>query len=110
MRYSKRGLVLLGALTVLLLIGSIPAAAQSGEEDKAIGIGLLAVGAGLAVGLGAVGTGIAQSQIGPAVLAATAEDPKMFGKGLMVIAIPETAVIFGMVISLMLMFLTLSQI
>ncbi|HJN56490.1 ATPase [archaeon] len=68
-----------------------------------IGTGLIAVGAGLAIGLGAVGTGVAQQQAIAAVVGAIAEDPKMFGKGLFFIVLPETLVIFGLVIAIMLM-------
>ncbi len=68
-----------------------------------IGMGLLGVGVGLAIGLGAVGTGLAQQQVIAAVVGAIAEDPKMFGKGLFFIVLPETLVIFGLVIALMLL-------
>jgi V/A-type H+-transporting ATPase subunit K len=64
--------------------------------------GLIAIGAGLAVGLAGVGTGIAQSNIGAAAVGATAEDPKMFGRALVFIALPETIVIFGIVIAFLL--------
>ena len=68
-----------------------------------IGSGLLGIGAGLALGLGAVGTGLAQQQAIAAVVGAIAEDPKMFGKGLFFVVLPETLVIFGLVIAIMLM-------
>ena len=68
-----------------------------------IGSGLLGIGAGLAIGLGAIGTGLAQPQIIAAVFGAITEDPKMFGKGLFFIVLPETLVIFGLVIAIMLM-------
>ena len=67
-----------------------------------IGSGLLGVGAGLAIGLGAIGTGLAQQQIIAAALGAIVEDPKQFGKGLFFILLPETLVIFGLVIAIML--------
>jgi V/A-type H+-transporting ATPase subunit K len=67
--------------------------------------GLVAIGAGLAVGLAGAGTGIAQSNIGAAAVGATAEDAKNFGKGLVLTVIPETIVIFGLVIAILLMFL-----
>ena len=66
------------------------------------GDGLLAVGAGLAIGLAALGTGIAQMGIGAAAMGAIAEDDKMFGKGLLLIAIPETLVLFGFLIAFLL--------
>ena len=71
--------------------------------ELAVGSGLLGVGAGLALGLGAIGTGLAQQQIIAAVFGAIVEDPKQFGKGLFFILLPETLVIFGLVIAIMLM-------
>ena len=69
-----------------------------------VGMGLTAIGAGLAVGLGAIGTGLAQSGIGASVIWAIAEDEKMFGKGLFFLVLPETLVIFGLVIALILIY------
>lgn len=69
----------------------------------AIEAGLIATGAGLAVGLAGIGTGIAQTNIGAAAVGATAEDAKNFGKGLVLTAIPETIVLFGFVIAFLLM-------
>ena len=65
--------------------------------------GLLGIGAGLALGLGAIGTGLAQQQIIPAVMGAITEDPKMLGKGIFLILLPETLVIFGFAIAMLLM-------
>ena len=67
--------------------------------------GLIAIGAGLAVGLAGIGTGIAQSNIGAAAVGAFAEREELFGKGLIMTVIPETVVIFGLVIALLLLFL-----
>ena len=66
--------------------------------------GYIAIGAGLAVGLAGIGTGIAQSNIGSAAIGAVAEDDKNFTNRLIFVAIPETAVIFGLVISALLIF------
>ena len=60
----------------------------------------IAIGAALAIGLGAVGTGVAQSHIGAAVVGAVAEKEEFFAKGLIFLVIPETLVIFGLIISL----------
>ncbi len=67
-----------------------------------IGTGLALVGAGLAVGIAGLGTGIAQAQTGAAAVGATAEDPKMFGRGLILMVVPETVVILGFVIAILL--------
>lgn len=64
--------------------------------------GLIAVGAGLAVGLAGIGSGIAEANIGAAAVGAMAENEKLFGKVLILTVIPETIVIFGLVISILL--------
>ncbi|HIH05097.1 TPA: ATPase [Candidatus Woesearchaeota archaeon] len=65
--------------------------------------GIAAIGAGLAIGLGAIGTGLAQQGIGASVIGAIAEDDKMFGKGLFFLLLPETLVIFGLVIAIIIL-------
>ena len=67
-----------------------------------LGSGLLAVGAGLAVGLAGVGAGLGESQIGAAAVGATAENEQMFGRGIVMTVLPETIVIFGLIISILL--------
>ena len=66
-------------------------------------VGLIAIGAGLAVGLSAIGAGIAEKEIGAAAVGAIAEKEEMFGKGLIFTVIPETLVIFGLVIAIMIL-------
>ncbi|NLT38088.1 MAG: V-type ATP synthase subunit K [Methanomassiliicoccales archaeon PtaU1.Bin030] len=70
--------------------------------DVSIGGGLVAIGAGLAVGLAGLGTGIAEGPIGAAAVGAIAEDEKLFGKSLIFTVIPETIVIFGLVMAILL--------
>ena len=74
------------------------------EAAKWSAKGYIAIGAGLAVGLAGIGTGLAQSNIGSAAVGAVAEDDKNFTNGLIFTAIPETVVIFGLVISALLIF------
>jgi len=74
------------------------------EAAKWSAKGYIAIGAGLAVGLAGIGTGLAQSNIGSAAVGAVAEDDKNFTNGLIFVAIPETVVIFGLVISALLIF------
>jgi V/A-type H+/Na+-transporting ATPase subunit K len=68
-----------------------------------IGTGLLAVGAGLAVGLSAIGAGLAEKSIGAAAVGAMTEKEELFGKGIIMTVIPESLVIFGLVIAIMIM-------
>ncbi|HWQ64499.1 MULTISPECIES: ATPase [Methanospirillum] len=66
--------------------------------------GLKAVGAGLAVGLAGVGSGLGEMGIGAAAMGAVAENKDMFGLALLFTVLPETIVIFGLVVALLLMF------
>jgi V/A-type H+-transporting ATPase subunit K len=68
-------------------------------------VGLIAIGAGLAVGLGALATGFAQARIGSAGIGAIAEDPELTGRVILLVAIPETLVILGFAVAAMLIIL-----
>jgi len=66
------------------------------------GVGGIAIGAGLAILGGAIGTGMAQAAIGSSIMGVLAEKPEQAGKLIIWIAIPETIVIFGFVIAILL--------
>jgi len=74
------------------------------EMVQASQVGLKAIGAGLAVGMAGIGTGIAEMGIGSAGVGAVAEDKDIFGLALLFTVIPETIVIFGLVVALLLLF------
>jgi V/A-type H+-transporting ATPase subunit K len=67
-------------------------------------MGMKALGAGIAVGLTGIGTGVAEMGIGSAAVGAVAENKDMFGLALLFTVIPETIVIFGLVVALLLLF------
>jgi len=64
-------------------------------------IGLIAIGAGIAVGLSALATGWAQGRIGAAAMGAIAEKPELAGRAILLVAIPETLVILGFAVAAM---------
>jgi V/A-type H+-transporting ATPase subunit K len=66
--------------------------------------GLIAISAALAVGLTALGTAIAQSRIGAAGAGTIAEKPETTGSVILLVAIPETMVILGFVIAIVIVF------
>ena len=72
--------------------------------EEALAKGLIAIGAGLAVGIAGIGAGIGESGVGAAAVGSTAEDRSFFGLGILFTVIPETIVIFGLVIAFILMF------
>ncbi|HLB02137.1 MAG TPA: ATPase [Nitrospiria bacterium] len=67
-------------------------------------IGLVAIGAGLAIGIAALGTGLAQARIGAAAVGAILEKPESLGTVLILLVIPETLVIFGFTVAILIMY------
>jgi V/A-type H+/Na+-transporting ATPase subunit K len=65
---------------------------------------LTAIAAALAIGLSAIATAWVQSRIGPAGVGAIAEKPELRGIVILLLAIPETLVILGFVVSVLLLF------
>ena len=65
--------------------------------------GLIAIGAGLAIGLTALGTGYAQARIGSAGMGALAEKPELVGRVILLVALPETLVILGFAVAAMIL-------
>lgn len=67
--------------------------------------GLIAIGAGLAIGLAALGSGLAQSRVGAAAMGAIAEKPELTGRAILLMAIPETLVVLGFAVAAMVILL-----
>lgn len=69
------------------------------EAWKIIG---LSFGAALAVGMAAMATAYAQARIGAAGAGAMAEKPELAGTIILLIAIPDTIIVMGFVVGIML--------
>ena len=65
---------------------------------------LLMVAAALAIGVSSLATAWAQSRIGAAGAGTIAEKPEMRGTVIIMLAIPETMVILGFVVAVMILF------
>jgi len=103
--------VLLAVLAAGLASAQEPAVAGTAEEGGAgeparspLATGLIALGAGLAVGLTALATALAQGRIGSAGAGTIAEKPETAGSIILLVAIPETMVILGFVIAIVIVF------
>jgi V/A-type H+-transporting ATPase subunit K len=59
--------------------------------------------AALAIGIPALATAWAQSRIGPAAAASLAEKPQLATTVIILVAIPETMVILGFVVSILIL-------
>lgn len=64
---------------------------------------LIAFAAALAVGIPALATAWAQSRIGPAISASMAEKPELSTTAILLVAIPETMVILGFVVAVVIL-------
>jgi V/A-type H+-transporting ATPase subunit K len=82
--------------------GAQTAAQEPKKRD--ITVGLIAAAAAIAVGLCAIGTGLAQSRIGAAGAGTIAEKPESTGTIILLLAIPETMVILGFVVAIVMLF------
>ena len=60
--------------------------------------------AALAIAIPALATAWAQSRIGPAIAASMAEKPELSTTTVLMIAIPETMVILGFVVAVLILF------
>ncbi len=74
---------------------------EEAETDNSKGLGLLA--AGIVTGLAGIGGGIAVAAGAPAAIAATAENPKSFGKSIIFVALGESIALYGVVISILIL-------
>ena len=63
--------------------------------------GIVALAAAAALGISAIAAALAQKEIGTAAIGAAAEKDSFFAKGLIMTIIPETLVIFGLVVAIL---------
>ncbi len=61
---------------------------------------IVALSAAIAISVSAVATAWAEKEIGTSAIGAMAEKEGLFAKGLILTVIPETIVIFGLVVAL----------
>lgn len=77
------------------------AQSQAADEEEATGTanGLGLIAAALAIGLSGIGGGLAVAAGAPAAIGATAENPEVFGKAIIFVALGEAIALYGFVIS-----------
>jgi V/A-type H+-transporting ATPase subunit K len=102
----RKTAVVILAVVLITLVGAVAATAQAdGGQTAQAAQAPARVKGDLAIGLIALGTGIAQSRIGAAGAGTIAEKPESIGAVILLIAIPETMVILGFVIAIIMMFI-----
>lgn len=75
----------------------------SASDSAAIASGLKYLAAALAIGLAGIGGGIALAAGAPAAIAAMSENPKTFGKSIVLLALGEAVALYGLVIAFMIL-------
>ncbi len=92
---------------VIACLGTAVPALAAGEAAGAalsVGDGLKYVGAALSTGLSGIGGGIAVASAASAAIGAMSENEKIMGKTLIFVALAEGIALYGLVISIMILF------
>lgn len=93
-------------LMICLMPAFVGAEGAEAASEAADGLakGLQYLGAALSTGLATIGTGIAVGGAAPAAIGATSEDEKNFTKSLIFVALGEGVAIYGLLISILILF------
>ncbi|HDI47042.1 MAG TPA: V-type ATP synthase subunit K [Candidatus Methanomethylia archaeon] len=92
---------LFAAATVSVLAAMSPRPAGE-EAPAAIDAGMLALGAGIAIGGAGIGAGIGIAGSGSAAISVLAEKPEAFFKAFIIVTLAEAVAIYGLIIALLL--------
>lgn len=92
---------LLLASLVILVPDAVRAAAEGAEAANG---GLQYIGAALSTGLAAIGAGYAVGAVGSSALGAVSEDPSILGKTLIFVGLAEGVAIYGLIVSIFILF------
>lgn len=97
---------ILAVLTVSMWTGNVDVFAANAASGAAAAAdsGMKFLGAALSTGLACVGAGIAVASSASAALGAISEDPKIMGKSLIFVALAEGIALYGLIISLLILF------
>ncbi|MGD9567452.1 MAG: ATP synthase subunit C [Sedimentibacter sp.] len=108
---SAFGLVMAGAIISTIFGGNVlaetaPAAAEAtaAATGISIGEGLKYFSAALATGIATIATGMAVGSVGSSAIGAISEDPSLLGKTLIFVGMAEGISIYGMIISILILF------
>lgn len=94
----------LGVAMVCTLGGGVNALAAGDAAGLTVGEGLKFIGAALSTGLSGIGGGIAVASAASAAIGAMSENEKIMGKTLIFVALAEGIALYGLVISILILF------
>jgi len=114
MKILRNSLFILIILAEIILVGVVSTVAAlpinmnqtETVEDQSTGTfgekALIALSAGLAVGLACLGAGMAISASGSAAISAATEKPETFFRSFLIVALAEALAIYGLIIGILL--------
>ena len=88
-----------GLIAFMPSLAAAEAAEEAVKNTDGLMKGLGYLGAALSTGMSCVGAGIAVSGAASAAIGATSENPKMFAKSMLFVALAEGVALYGMLIS-----------
>ena len=99
----------LGVMAIMTILPLTGAFAEAGEAATAMANdgfteGMKYLAAALSTGLATIGTGIAVGSAAPAAIGAVSENDKAFTKALIFVALGEGVAIYGLLISILILF------
>ncbi|PHV71956.1 ATPase [Sporanaerobium hydrogeniformans] len=92
----------LGIVNPLMAATEVTTAAAA--TSISLGEGFKYVAAALSTGLATIGTGMAVGSVGSSAIGAVSEDPTILGKTLIFVGMAEGIAIYGMIISILILF------
>lgn len=95
---------IIGVGIMCVLGGGISAFAAGETASTSIGEGFKFIGAALSTGLSGIGGGIAVASAASAAIGAMSENEKIMGKTLIFVALAEGIALYGLVISILILF------
>lgn len=95
---------ILGVGIICTLGGGVSALAAGDAAGLTVGEGLKFIGAALSTGLSGIGGGIAVASAASAAIGAMSENEKIMGKTLIFVALAEGIALYGLVISILILF------
>lgn len=94
----------IGLGIIVTLGGGVSAFAAGESAQTSIGEGFKFIGAALSTGLSGIGGGIAVASAASAAIGAMSENEKIMGKTLIFVALAEGIALYGLVISILILF------
>jgi len=105
---SAFGLVMVGVMISTFFGGNVFAETAPAAADAAAGgslsDGLKYLSAALSTGIATIGTGLAVGSVGSSAVGAISEDQSILGKTLIFVGMAEGIAIYGMIISILILF------